>query len=63
VRAQRVTVALRATSIPEERLLLTRTAPLEAKTFEEGLRWFRIAWPLPKEERAKSAFLRWVAAA
>jgi integrase len=36
---------------------------LEAKTFEEGLRWFRIAWPLPKEERAKSPFLRWVAAA
>jgi integrase len=36
---------------------------LEAKTFEEGLRWFRIAWPLPKEERANSPFLRWVAAA
>jgi hypothetical protein len=36
---------------------------LEAKTFEKGMRWFRIAWPLPKEERAKSPFLRWVAAA
>jgi integrase len=36
---------------------------LEAKTFEEGLRWFRIAWPLPKKERANSPFLRWVAAA
>ncbi|MGA7393355.1 MAG: hypothetical protein WCC08_19000 [Terrimicrobiaceae bacterium] len=35
---------------------------LEAKTFEEGLRWFRIAWLIPKWERAKSPFLRWVAA-
>ena len=36
---------------------------LEAKTFEDGLCWFRIGWPLLKEERAKSPFLRWVAAA
>ena len=36
---------------------------LEAKTFDEGLCWFRIAWPLPKKERANSPFLRWVAAA
>ncbi len=36
---------------------------LEAKTFEDGLRWFGIAWPLPKKERAGSPFLRWVAAA
>jgi len=36
---------------------------LEAKTFEEGLRWFGITWPLPTKERASSPFLRWVAAA
>lgn len=36
---------------------------LEAKTFEDGLRWFEMSWPLPKEERASSPFLRWVAAA
>ena len=36
---------------------------LEAKTFEEGLRWFGIAWPLPTKERANNPFLRWVAAA
>jgi len=36
---------------------------LDAKTFEEGLRWFGITWPMPKEERANNPFLRWVAAA
>lgn len=36
---------------------------LEAKTFEEGLRWFGITWPLPKTDRANNPFLRWVAAA
>ncbi len=36
---------------------------LEAKTFEEGLQWFKIRWPLPKKERANHPFLRWVAAA
>jgi integrase len=36
---------------------------LEAKTFEEGLRWFGMTWPLPKKERTSSPFLRWVAAA
>jgi integrase len=35
---------------------------LEAKTFDEGLRWFGINWPVPKDERANSPFLRWVAA-
>ena len=36
---------------------------LEAKSFEEGLRWFKIAWPLPKDARTASPFLRAVAAA
>ena len=36
---------------------------LEARTFEEGLRWFGITWPLPGKDRANSPFLRWVAAA
>lgn len=36
---------------------------LEAKSFEEGLHWFRIAWPLPKDARTSSPFLRAVAAA
>ncbi|MFZ3377607.1 MAG: hypothetical protein WA183_18825 [Chthoniobacterales bacterium] len=36
---------------------------LEAKTFEEGLCWFQISWPVPAKERASSPFLRWVAAA
>jgi len=36
---------------------------LEAKTFEEGLRWFGVSWPLPTEKRTASPFLRWVAAA
>lgn len=36
---------------------------LEAKTFEEGLRWFKITWPLSKKAREKSPFLRAVAAA
>lgn len=36
---------------------------LEAKTFEEGLRWFRVKWPLPNGARAGHPFLRWVAAA
>jgi integrase len=36
---------------------------LEAKTFEDGLRWFRISWPVPAKKRASDPFLRWVAAA
>jgi len=36
---------------------------LEAKTFEEGLRWFQISWPVPGKKRASDPFLRWVAAA
>lgn len=36
---------------------------LEAKTFEEGLRWFRITWPIPANTRASDPFLRWVGAA
>lgn len=35
---------------------------LEAKTFEEGLRWFQIPWPVPAKKRASNPFLRWVAA-
>ena len=35
---------------------------LEAKTFEEGLRWFQIPWPVPAKKRASDPFLRWVAA-
>lgn len=36
---------------------------LEAKSFEEGLAWFRVAWPLKKDARTSSPFLRAVAAA
>ncbi|HEY2799872.1 MAG TPA: site-specific integrase [Chthoniobacterales bacterium] len=36
---------------------------LEAKTFEEGLRWFQVAWPVAAKKRASDPFLRWVAAA
>ncbi len=36
---------------------------LEAKTFEEGLHWFQISWPVPGKKRAGDPFLRWVAAA
>jgi integrase len=36
---------------------------LEAKTFEEGLRWFQISWPMARKKRASDPFLRWVAAA
>ncbi len=36
---------------------------LEARTFEEGLRWFQISWPVPGKKRANDPFLRWVAAA
>lgn len=36
---------------------------LEAQTFEEGLRWFQISWPVPGKKRANDPFLRWVAAA
>ena len=36
---------------------------LEAKTFEEGLRWFQISWPVAEKKRASNPFLRWVAAA
>ncbi len=36
---------------------------LEAKTFEEGLRWFGLTWPVPNAERAQNPFLRWIAAA
>lgn len=36
---------------------------LEAKTFEEGLRWFRLAWPMSKKARESSPFLRGVASA
>jgi integrase len=35
---------------------------LEAKTFEEGLRWFQISWPVSSKKRASDPFLRWVAA-
>lgn len=35
---------------------------LEAQTFEDGLRWFKITWPLEAKLRAGSPFLRWVAA-
>ena len=36
---------------------------LEAKTFEEGLHWFQISWPVSGKKRASDPFLRWVAAA
>lgn len=36
---------------------------LEAKTFEEGLRWFQISWPVSAKKRASDPFLRWVVAA
>jgi integrase len=36
---------------------------LEAQTFEEGLRWFHISWPMAGKKRAGDPFLRWVAAA
>lgn len=36
---------------------------LEAKTFEEGLQWFQISWPVAAKKRASDPFLRWVAAA
>ncbi len=35
---------------------------LEAKTFEQGLRWFRVDWPLRKKARERSPFLRAIAA-
>ena len=33
---------------------------LEARTFEEGLQWFGVPWPLTNKERANHPFLRWV---
>jgi len=36
---------------------------LEAKTFEDGLRWFQVPWPLPADARSAHPFLRAVAAA
>lgn len=36
---------------------------LEAKTFEEGLKWFGVPWPLQSKERANHPFLRWVCGA
>ena len=36
---------------------------LEAKTFEEGLKWFGVPWPLQSKERANHPFLRWVSGA
>ena len=35
---------------------------LEAKAFEEGLRWFQVPWPVPAKKRAGDPFLRGVAA-
>ena len=36
---------------------------LEAKTFDEGLKWFSVPWPLQNKERANHPFLRWVSGA
>jgi integrase len=36
---------------------------LEAKTFEDGLAWFRVNWPLPADARSGHPFLRAIAAA
>jgi len=35
---------------------------LEAQTFDAGLDWFGIKWPVPQDIRSKHPFLRWVAA-
>jgi len=33
---------------------------LEAQTFEEGIAWFGVQWPVATESKSKDPFLRWI---